>query len=154
MLTAPTGLAALNINGLTIHSALAIDVQRGSEGSLRELNGQRLQKLRVLYKNLRVLIIDEISMVSNVQLAKIHRRLVEIKGTAPDGALSLPSCKTQLMLSVPFGGVILVVLGDFHQLPPVRAQPIFTTIKSWLMNKLFGTSFVSLNLWEKQFLFK
>lgn len=57
-----------------------------------------------------VQIIDEISMVSLQTIKYIHRRLNEIKGTADD---------------VPFGGVNVIAIGDFYQLPPVNADFIF-----------------------------
>lgn len=56
------------------------------------------------------LIIDEISMVSLQTIKHIHRRLIEIKGTSDN---------------VPFGGVNVIAIGDFYQLPPVNADFIF-----------------------------
>lgn len=80
LLAAPTGLAALAIGGLTLHTALSLEVQKGSESAMRELTPNKLQQLRVLYEHCRVLIVDEISMVSNLTLVKMHRRLAMIRG--------------------------------------------------------------------------
>jgi hypothetical protein len=70
ILTAPTGVAAFNIGGITIHKALALPVEHCREtGSARvtykKLNGQQLQALRAEWAGVRFLIIDEISMVSS-----------------------------------------------------------------------------------------
>ena len=59
------------------------------------------QELRARLSGLRYLIIDEISMVSATTLLHVHRRLVE--GTGNNG---------------PYGGVSVIFIGDFFQLPP------------------------------------
>jgi hypothetical protein len=79
LLAAPTGLAACAIRGRTLHSLLRMDVQHGSEGSFKSLSDIALSELKQVFRNVRLLIIDEISMVSNVFMAKLHRRLCEIK---------------------------------------------------------------------------
>ena len=82
LLLAPTGVAAININGTTIHNGLGIPLYCDG-ASLPPLGEERKTVLRVKLSNLRLIIIDEISMVSNDRLVHIHERLIEIFST-PD----------------------------------------------------------------------
>ena len=66
--------------------------------------------MRNKLSELRVLIIDEISMVSNLLLLYIHMRLVEIFGCSDD---------------VPFAGLTIIAVGDFYQLPPVQQRTVY-----------------------------
>ena len=66
----------------------------------------------------KVLIIDEISMVSNDLLLHVRYQLVEIFG-----------CRTDISLA----GITVIALGDFLQLPPIRARPVYAKYKGdWL----------------------
>lgn len=79
--SAPTGLAAKGVKGYTVHSIFAMDVAHGGEAEYTSLNPTKLQKLKKLFqKRPALLIIDEISMISNIMLVKIHLRLCEILG--------------------------------------------------------------------------
>lgn len=89
------------------------------------LSPARLQELRQLWSSVRYLIVDEISMVSAATLWHIHRRLVEVKGSPEDW---------------PFGGVNMIVLGDFYQVIHAnlscRSQPVqqqHCTRFAWLL---------------------
>ncbi|KAJ8048677.1 ATP-dependent DNA helicase PIF1 [Holothuria leucospilota] len=125
LLCAPTGKAAYNIEGITTHSAFQIDPNQGF--NYKKLSSNRLNTLRVKYRHLSVVIIDEISMVGNKQFLFIHQRLQEIKQSA-----------------LPFGGVHMIVVGDLFQLKPVKDQWIFQDVKS-----AYGP--LALNLWEEYF---
>ena len=81
MLMAPTGVAAFNIGGLTIHKALNLPVEHGKRTPYRKLASERLHGMRRLWKSVTTIIIDEISMVSYQTLNFVHQRLTEIKGT-------------------------------------------------------------------------
>ena len=81
MLVAPTGVAAFNIGGLTIHYAFRLPVEHGNLTRYTKLSAERLHQLRLLCKDVHTIIIDEISMVSYETLGFIHQRLTEIKGT-------------------------------------------------------------------------
>ena len=74
LLLAPTGVAAVNIGGTVINSDLGIpkDVFGEHIGSLPH---ERLSTLRHKLSDLKLIIIDEISMVSNRMLKHIHERL-------------------------------------------------------------------------------
>ena len=111
MLVAPTGVAAFNIGGLTIHYAFCLPVEHGNMTRYRKLSAERLHELRLLCKEIHTIIIDEISMVSYETLVFIHQRLTEIKGTDDT--------------EVQFGGLNIIAVGDFYQLPPVRDKFIF-----------------------------
>jgi len=101
VVVAPTGVAALNIGGQTIHSFFRFPHQPIDIDSIQKV------KNRVLYEKLDVLIIDEISMVRADMLDSIDMFL---RKNAKDDKL-------------PFGGVQVVLIGDLHQLPPVIARP-------------------------------
>ena len=111
MLSVPTGVAAFNINGMTLHSALQLGC--GNYGGFQPLNHDRLNTLRTRLSRLMLLIIDEVSMVGSNMLLEIHKRLQQIKGVSND---------------VVFGGVSILAVGDLFQLPPVCQAPVFSTV--------------------------
>lgn len=102
---APTGAAAVNIDGKTIHSFLKIPIN----GVCTPLNGPSLKTFQLQFKDVRFIIIDEYSMIGMRFLHKIHDRLCEAKGSAVE----------------PFGGYFIYLFGDLRQLPPVRDIAIY-----------------------------
>eukprot|EP00118_Oscarella_pearsei_P020682 m.225765 g.225765 ORF g.225765 m.225765 type:complete len:1796 (+) comp40019_c0_seq3:374-5761(+) len=108
MLAAPTGVAAFNIGGQTLHSLFRLPIQKGS---FTDLSGPSLQELQEKFADSRYLIIDEMSMVSQRQLSLVHRRLCQ---ACPWQADSM------------FGGMSLILFGDFGQLPPVGGSPLYS----------------------------
>ena len=128
MLVAPTGVAAFNIGGLTIHYAFWLPVEHGNLTRYTKHSAERLHQLQLLLKDVHALIIDEISMVSYETLGFI-RRLTEIKGT--DNA------------EVYFGGLTIIALGDFYQLPPVRDRLVFQNGRGYMQ--------ASTHLWRDLF---
>lgn len=102
-IVAPTGRAALEVNGRTLHN-YAGWVPRSLGQSLRKLeNNARGRKVRKRLRATDVLVIDEISMVAN----HVFERLNRIMKSARDS-------------EKPFGGVQIILTGDFCQLPPVN----------------------------------
>jgi len=94
---APTGIAALNARAQTIHSLFhlehaVLDARHLSKGG----------RFGPLYRRMRRLVIDEISMVRADVVDAIDARLRQVRGDKR-----------------PFGGVQVVMVGDFLQLPPV-----------------------------------
>ena len=125
LITAPTGTAAANVNGHTLCSAFSLSW--GVE--FYSLTDKKRDQKRTELKNLKVVIIDEISMVDPDTLYKIHLRLQEIK--------QVPT--------KPFGGIAVFVFGDLMQLKPVRAPFIFEKPR----NPKFVIPFRVDSLWEK-----
>ena len=74
LLLAPTGVAAIDINGTTIHSGLGINVG----GKLYPLSQQHRAALRNILSKVRLTIIDEISMVQSALFFQVNQRLTEI----------------------------------------------------------------------------
>ena len=99
---APTGLAALNINGETIHRFLGLAVTPVFPvGFANPLDGHR----RDLVAATECVVLDEIGMVRSDLFAVLENTFSSVP--LPDGA------------GRPFGGRQIVCVGDFHQLPPV-----------------------------------
>ena len=99
--TASTGLAACHISGVTLHSFAGIGLGREpAEDLIKKI--KKNAKARNRWLRAKVLIIDEISMVDGKLFDKLEK---VARGLRNDGR--------------PFGGIQLVVTGDFFQLPPV-----------------------------------
>lgn len=96
-IVAPTGVAALNAKGQTIHSFFRIPPRIVN---LEDIEPSR--KLSQIVNRLDVLIIDEISMVRADVLDVIDKKL-----------------RVNRSKDVPFGGLPILMVGDFLQLPPV-----------------------------------
>ena len=100
-ITASTGIAATHMGGTTIHSWSGL----GIRDELTEYDLEDLESKKYIYerfKNTTVLIIDEISMLHHFRLDLIERIARHLK-------------RNQL----PFGGMQVILCGDFFQLPPV-----------------------------------
>lgn len=101
--TASTGIAATNLHGTTIHSWSGI----GIKDSLTQHDLEKLllkQHIKRNYKKTKVLVIDEISMLHKHQLD-----MVDIVS------------RYMIDSEKPFGGIQIVLCGDFFQLPPVSS---------------------------------
>ena len=130
LLTAPTGVAAFNINGMTLHSAFLLG--RSKYSGFQALSHDRLNTLRTKLSRLMFVIIDEVSMVGSNMLLEIHKRLQQIKGVSDDKV---------------FGGVSILAVGDLYQLPPVGQAPLFSTVSDCYA-QLYGSG----SLWVDHFL--
>ena len=104
LLSAYTGAAASNIEGQTLHTLFSFNFGAG----FMSLSDKQRDLKRNLYKNLKVLIIDEISLVDADMFYKIDLRLREI---------------TQK--EVPMGNIAIFVLGDLMQMSPISGRFIF-----------------------------
>ena len=80
LLTAATGVAAHNINGITVHSAFMLNDRKKAGTTYYNLGSDTLSTLQTHLEQLMVVIIDEISMIGAQTLYKIHMCLQEIKG--------------------------------------------------------------------------
>ena len=99
--TASTGLAACNVGGVTLHSFAGIGLGKEPVPELVK-KIKRNQKAKNRWMRTKVLIIDEISMVDGDLFDKLE---AIARATRNNGR--------------PFGGIQLVITGDFFQLPPV-----------------------------------
>ncbi|GAA5890026.1 hypothetical protein JCM6882_009205 [Rhodosporidiobolus microsporus] len=122
--TASTGMAACNIGGTTIHSFAGIGIGAGTAEQLIA-NIKKNRNANAKWQRVKVLIVDEVSMVDGILFDKLAQIATALKKKAGKGA-SAPS--------KPFGGVQLVVTGDFFQLPPVTKGQVPTfafEAKAW-----------------------
>ena len=94
---APTGLAAVNVGGQTIHSFFGFPPRLIRPDDIRRSRNGRLMR------RLKFLVIDEVSMVRSDLMWAIDQSLRVNRGRPRE----------------PFGGVRLALFGDLHQLPPV-----------------------------------
>jgi len=99
VVVAPTGVAALNAGGMTIHSFFHLPPK------IHEDEDIKLVHNRKLYKKMDLLIIDEVSMVRCDLLDSIDKFLQKNRSSRK-----------------PFGGVQLLLVGDLFQLPPVVSR--------------------------------
>lgn len=100
-ITASTGIASTHINGMTIHAWSGL----GIKSSLTDYDLENMMEKQYLYKRFektQVLVIDEISMLSGNQLTMVEW-----------------ICRTFKHNDKPFGGMQVILCGDFFQLPPI-----------------------------------
>uniref|UniRef100_A0A1X7SED2 ATP-dependent DNA helicase n=1 Tax=Amphimedon queenslandica TaxID=400682 RepID=A0A1X7SED2_AMPQE len=81
-LVAPTGIAAFNVGGLTIHRLFQLPIEHeGMTAGYWALNKEAQKRIKMTLKNLKITIVDEVSMVSSLNLAYLHLRLENMFGT-------------------------------------------------------------------------
>ena len=103
--TAPTGIAAVNVGGVTIHSFAGIGLGNGGTEEIIA-RVKRSKKACENWANAAALVIDEVSMLSGALFELLDALAKAIR------------CKP----SLPFGGLQLILCGDFCQLPPVASK--------------------------------
>ena len=124
LLCAYMGFAAFNISGQTICSAFH---KKMYQGTYNHLSADELNTFRIKYRHLKVVIIDEISMVGNMTLSFIDTRLQQLTGS-----------------KAAFGGLSVIAVGDLYQLKPVGDFLICLDLKA-------GASSLARNLWKELF---
>lgn len=102
--TASTGLAACNVGGVTLHSFAGIGLGKEAVPELVK-KIKRNPKAKLRWMRTKVLIVDEISMVDGDLFDKLEGIARTIRNNGR-----------------PFGGIQLIITGDFFQLPPVPDQ--------------------------------
>ncbi len=121
IIIAPTGVAAINAGGVTIHSFFQIPfgpfVPSDSRLRTSAIGSENKETIyttfrfredkREIIENLELLIIDEISMV-RADLIDVIDRILRVFRRKP---------------SIPFGGVQVILIGDTFQLPPIGRKP-------------------------------
>ena len=106
---APTGTAAFLVKGNTLHSLFQLPINK-SKGVIKEKSGDALRELQETFKGTELIVIDEKFMIGQYTFYMIDARLRQ----------AIPERANQ-----PFGGVSIILMGDFAQLSPVRDQPLF-----------------------------
>ncbi len=135
VVAAPTGVAAINAGGVTLHSLFQLPFQPflptapSREELLKKLkyNKQRLNLLR----KMEVLVIDEISMVRADVMDALDCILRSVRRS----------------YDAPFGGIQLLCIGDLHQLPPVAQNHEWEILQNYYASPFF---FSSLAVQEQQ----
>ena len=103
---APSGVAALNISGRTIHSAFSLPINN----DFVRLTGSRLANHQLLWEGVQFVIFDEKSMIGARTLAQVDWRSRQLCPRAADK---------------PFSNLNIALVGDFAQLPPVGDSPLY-----------------------------
>lgn len=138
VILAPTGVAAINAGGMTIHSFFKLPLKpllpddpnlstdRNAKGkNLFKTLKYNKEKLEVI-RNMELLIIDEVSMV-RCDILDIIDKILRVYRNRPDQA---------------FGGVQVVLIGDNFQLPPVLTQAEKEIIRSVYESEFFFSAAV------------
>ncbi len=138
VVVAPTGVAAINAGGVTIHSMFGLpltcfvpsddfvdmNVAANRPRLLREHMHFRKDKLRV-FRELDLLIIDEVSMVRSDILDAIDFVMRKVRRSEQ-----------------PFGDVQALLIGDMHQLPPVVKEAEWNVLRTFYRSPYFFDSLV------------
>ncbi|MDK9705557.1 MAG: AAA family ATPase [Desulforhopalus sp.] len=123
IVTAPTGVAAINAGGVTLHSFFQMPFGPFVPGSEHETRHKFSRDKINLIKSLDLLVIDEISMV---------------RADLLDGVDSV--LRRYRRSSLPFGGVQLLLIGDLHQLSPVVKDAEWRLLQSYYDSPYFFSS--------------
>jgi ATP-dependent DNA helicase PIF1 len=134
-ITSTTGISALLIGGTTLHSYLGIGLGNTSTESLiKKISSKRYLSNR--WNDLEVLIIDEISMLSPTLFDKLEEIARVIRNN-----------------NRPFGGIQLILSGDFCQLPCVKTSDFCFEAQSW--NSCIDTIvYLDQNMRQKEAMFQ
>ena len=125
VVVAPTGVAALNIGGQTIHSFFKIK----PTGFIDKKQLKVSQESKKLFNKINTVIIDEISMVRADLMDAIDFILKQAR-----------------QCSEPFGGAQIIMFGDLYQLPPVVADK---SLEQYLREVYGGFYFFNANVWSE-----
>ena len=140
VVVAPTGIAALNAGGVTIHSMFQLpfggfipdnSVAQFNENSKFETRATLRRHFRMsglkkaVINNMELLIIDEVSMLRSDLLDAMDFMLQSVRKK-----------------NVPFGGVQVLFIGDLLQLPPVVRDEEWRTLRNYYRGKFFFHSHV------------
>lgn len=123
IIVAPTGVAAINAGGMTIHSFFQLPFGPLLPGSAERPELSYNAEKRELLQNLELLIIDEISMVRPDVLDQLDLILRNIRGNRHA-----------------FGGIQLLLIGDLAQLSPIIRDEEWTLLRSYYATPYFFSS--------------
>jgi len=126
VIAAPTGVAAINAGGVTLHSFFQMPFGPFVPGSeaYNQVGQRRFAREKInIIKSLDLLIIDEISMVRADVLDSVDAVLRRFRRS-----------------SLPFGGVQLLMIGDLHQLAPVVKDTEWVILRQYYKSAYFFSS--------------
>lgn len=136
VVTAPTGVAAINAGGVTLHSLFQLPFAPFVPGKSKNENSidshSLLSKIyfhtskRNLLRSIELLVIDETSMVASHTIDAIDTLLRSIRHRR----------------NLPFGGVQILFIGDLYQLPPVVKNNEWEILKEYYPSTFFFDSIV------------
>ena len=126
---APTGIAAINVQGATLHSFFMLKSGLLTPESMEEIGSK---KRRAMIRKVKTIVIDEISMVRSDTMWAVDYRL---KSLAHGNSRNRP-----------FGGKQLIVVGDFFQLPPVVKSEME---ENYLIAQLGGVFAFQSSVWRE-----
>ena len=109
LITAPTGSAAFQIGGSTIHSAFLLYDNYKSKPSW-----EKRSKMQLKLKHMMLSITDEISMVGFKQVQSMNQTMCTLKGTTEGN----------------WGDICVLAVGDIYELPPVGQCPIYMSLQN------------------------
>lgn len=123
VVAAPTGIAAINAGGVTLHSLFQLDFGPFIPGAPHKPSHRfRKEKMKLIH-SIDVLVIDEISMVRADLLDAVDDALRRLRRSA-----------------LPFGGVQLLLIGDLRQLPPVVIEKEWNLLREHYATPYFFSS--------------
>eukprot|EP00898_Chlorokybus_atmophyticus_P009230 jgi/Chlat1/937/Chrsp108S01371 len=120
-ITAATGIAATHIGGTTLHAQAGCGIPRRLDSFQKMWN----RDVRMRWKQLAVLIIDEISMISAEMFNMLEETVRQMRAQPSENGHG-----DMEFMERPFGGIQLIFCGDFFQLPPIS--------QSWNPNMAYG----------------
>ncbi|KAL2475572.1 polyadenylation and cleavage factor4 [Abeliophyllum distichum] len=112
---APTGVAAFNIGSATIHHELAISAEKKPSQPYIHISGDQCIRMQEDFKDTKLIIIDEYSMLRRAMTANVDLRCWDIFTTNES-----------------FGGVSIILVGDMRPLPPVFDSPLYSNKGSYM----------------------
>lgn len=127
-IVAPTGVAAINAGGVTIHSFFQLPLSPfipTPEGCRKLISHQRMNdRRRKILRNIELLVIDEVSMVRADIIDAIDTILRHYRSRRDE----------------PFGGVQVVYIGDLYQLSPVCVDDEWALLRNYYQSPYFFSS--------------
>jgi len=129
-ITGSTGTSAILIEGKTLHSFLGIGIAKETPNVLANKLFYKFKSKVQLLQELKILLIDEISMIHAELLTKISKFLSIVRKNTK-----------------PFGGIQIIFCGDFYQLPPVEGDFVF---KSEIWDSLQLTTHILTKIYRQE----
>ena len=122
------------IKVVTLHTTFALSLTQFG-GQMPELSLDIANTIREKLSDVKLIIIDEISMVGSALFTRVDTRLRQIKG-----------------VNLPFGGISIICVGDLYQLPPVMDTHIFKCSKQNDLSDFFDLNPLWKNLLSMNFM--